>query len=108
MENEEWKTLYRFGALAPWITLLLYASQFIILIFGEPYPETTEGWFDLFQRSEFLGLWYLNALDILSWALLGVMFLALYMALRRVRPSWMLIALYFALLGGLIILSIVI
>ena len=99
MENRKWRTLYRAGAVAPLIALALYASQFIILFFGDPYPTTIEGWFALFQRSKLLGLWYLNALDIVSFALLGIMFLALYVALRRARPSWMLIALYLALLG---------
>jgi hypothetical protein len=37
-----------------------------------------------------------------SFALLGILFLALYVALRHVRPSWMLIALYFALLGAVV------
>jgi hypothetical protein len=94
-----WRWLYRIGAVAPLIALALYASQFLILIFGDPFPTTIESWYALFQRNKLLGLWYLNALDIVSIALLGIMFLALYVALRRVRPSWMLIALYFALLG---------
>jgi hypothetical protein len=97
VENTKWKTLYRAGAVAPIISLVFYLSQFVILIFGDPFPTTTEGWFALFQRNRLLGLWYLNALDIVSFALLGIMFLALYVALRRVRPSWMLIALYFSL-----------
>lgn len=99
MEESKWKTLYRAGAVAPLIAIVLYASQFLIQIVGEPYPDTSESWFALFQRSKLLGLWYLNALDIVSITLLGVMFVALYVALRRVRPSWMLVALYFALLG---------
>jgi len=99
VENSKWKTLYRAGAVAPLIALVLYFSQFIILIFGDPFPTTIEGWYALFQRNKLLGLWYLNALDIVSFALLGIMFLALYVALRRVRPSWMLIAIYIALLG---------
>lgn len=99
VEHEKWKTLYRAGAVAPLITLVFYLSQFVILIFGDPFPTTIEGWYALFERNKLLGLWYLNALDIVSWTLLGIMFLALYMALRRLRPSWMLIALYFSLLG---------
>ncbi len=99
MEKANWKALFIAGALAPLIALVLYASQFIILIFGDPFPATVEGWFALLQRSKLLGLWYLNALDIISWALLGIMFLALYVALRQTRPSWMTIALYVALLG---------
>jgi hypothetical protein len=99
VEDIKWKSLYRAGAVAPLIALALYASQLLLLIFGDPFPTTIEGWFALLQRNKLLGLWYLNALDIISWSLLGIMFLALYVALRRVRPSWMLIALYFALLG---------
>jgi hypothetical protein len=99
MITAQWKTLYRAGAVAPLIALALYSSQFVIMICGEPFPTTAEGWFALSQRNRLLALWYLNALDIVSFALLGVMFLALYVALRPVRPSWALIALYFALLG---------
>jgi hypothetical protein len=95
----EWKTLYRAGAVAPLIALAFYLFEFSLLIVGEPYPVAIESWYALVQRSKLLGLWYLNALDILSFALLGIMFLALYVALRRAHPAGMLIALYFALLG---------
>jgi FtsH-binding integral membrane protein len=99
-QTAKWKPLYRAGAVAPLIALAFYLIEFSLLILGEePYPTTIEGWYAIFQRSKLLGLWYLNALDIISFALLGVMFLALYVALRRIHPSWMLIALYFALLG---------
>jgi hypothetical protein len=98
-KDAKWRTLYRAGGLAPLIALVFYSSQFVILIFGDPFPATVEDWFALAQRSRLLALWYLNALDIISVVLLGVMFLALYVALRRVCPSWMLIALYLALLG---------
>jgi hypothetical protein len=84
---------------APLIALLFYLIEFSILFLGTPYPATVEDWFALIQRSKLLGLWYLNALDILSFALLGIMFLALYIALRRLSPAGMLVALYAALLG---------
>jgi hypothetical protein len=100
--DAKWKTLYRVGALAPLIVLAFYSSQFIILIFGDPFPTTGEGWFALAQRDKLLALWYLNALDIVSFVLLGIMFLALYVALRRVHFSWMLIALYLAMLGAVV------
>jgi hypothetical protein len=99
MESTQWKALYRTGAVAPLIALVLYSSQFVLLAFGDPFPATAEDWFALLERSKLLGLWYLNALDIVSFVLLGIMFLALYVALRRIRPSWMLIAIYVALLG---------
>ena len=46
-----------------------------------------------------LGLFYLNALDIFSIALLGFMFLALYAALQHANRSWMIASTYFGLLG---------
>jgi hypothetical protein len=100
--DAKWRTLYRAGGLAPLIALVFYSSQFVILIFGDPFPATIEDWFVLAQRNRLLALWYLNALDILSFTLLGVMFLALYVALRHVASSWMLIALYLALLGAVV------
>jgi hypothetical protein len=99
MEDRRWHTLYRAGAVAPLIALVLYSSQFILLALGDPYPLSAAGWFALAQRSKLLALWTLNALDILSVALLGIMILALHLALRQRRPSWMLIATYMALLG---------
>lgn len=98
--DAKWKPLYQSGAVAPLIALAFYLIEFSLLIVGEPYPADIEGWYALVQQSKLLALLYLNALDIISFTLLGVMFLALYVALRRVRPSWMLIALYLALLGA--------
>jgi hypothetical protein len=98
-DHAKWRTLYRAGAVAPLLALTFYLIEFSLLIFGEPYPTNIEGWYTIVQRSKLLALWYLNALDILSFVLLGIMFLALYVALRRVRPAWMLIAVYLALLG---------
>jgi hypothetical protein len=98
-DDAQWRTLTYAGAVAPLIALFFYLIEFSILFVGEPYPATIEAWFALIKRSKLLGLWYLNALDILSFALLGIMFLALYHALRRLGPSCMLIALYAALLG---------
>ncbi|MFZ5916497.1 MAG: hypothetical protein ACOYZ7_06170 [Chloroflexota bacterium] len=97
--DSNWLTLYRAGALSPLVAIAFYLVEFSLLIVGEPYPSGIAGWYALVQRSKLLALWYLNALDILSFVLLGIMFLALYVALRRVRPAWMLIAVYLALLG---------
>jgi hypothetical protein len=99
MKNIRWRTLYRAGAVAPMVALVFYLFEFSILLVGEPYPATIEGWYALAQRSRLLALWYLNALDIVSFALLGVMFLALYAALKHVGRSEALMGLYFAMLG---------
>lgn len=94
-----WKSLYKVGGWGVMIALAFYLSQFLIIIFGEPYPITTEEWFLLFQRSKLLGLFYLNALDIVSITLFSLMFLALYVALKGINQSYMAIAALLAFLG---------
>ena len=101
--DAKWRRLYRIGTLAPLVTLAFYLTEVLAIIFGElagePYPITAGDWLLLFQRSKALGLLYLNALDVFSIAILGVMFLALYMALRRASESYMAIAALFAFVG---------
>jgi hypothetical protein len=103
--DAKWKTLYQAGALAPLITLAFYTFQMVIMGFGEALPATMADWFLLFQRNKILGLIYLNALDPFSIALLGMMFLALYMALGRDNQSLMAIAAFFAFLGIAVFVS---
>ena len=95
----DWNKLYRIGALAPILTLVFYISEFALIPWDE-FPTSPAEWFILFQRSKFLGLFYLNALDIFSITLLGLMFLALFMALRKTEQVLMLVATFFGLLGA--------
>jgi hypothetical protein len=100
IENSNWDQLFKIGGIAPFVTLAFYLTQLLTTIFsGEPYPVTPEEWFTLFHRNPILGLIFLNALDIFSIAILGLLFLALYLALRQVNPSLMLVATFLAFLG---------
>ena len=103
--DNRWRVLYRVGGIAPLIAVLFYLSEFAIGLAGIPFPTTGEEWFALFARNKLLGLWMLNALDVLSIAFLGVMFLALYVALKRDHPSAATIGLFFALLGIVVFVS---
>jgi hypothetical protein len=98
-ETTDWRGLYRAGGIAPLVVLAFYLSELLLPAFGGPYPETTQGWFELFERSKLLGLFYLNSLDILSIALLGIMFLALGAALWRTSESAVAAGGFFAFLG---------
>ncbi len=100
-----WVGLYRTGGIAPFVAALLYMSQFLILLAGEAYPTTPQAWFALFQRSRILGLFYLNALDIVSISLIGLMFVALYVALCQTSPSSMAIGAFLAFLGVAVFVS---
>lgn len=74
-------------------------SQFLILLSRETYPTTPQAWFALFQRSRIRGLFFLNALDIVSISLIGLMFAALFVALRQMSPSSMVVGAFLAFLG---------
>ena len=52
-------------------------------------PTTTPDWFALLQRNPLLGLTWLNVFDLVNYALVGVMFLALFVTLRQVNRSAM-------------------
>jgi hypothetical protein len=98
-DHATWRTLYRVGAVAPFVTLLFYLIQILAMAFGGADPTTMEDYVALLQDNQILGLLYLNALDIFSIAFLGTMFLALYVALRQVNRSYLVIAGFFAFLG---------
>ena len=104
-EDPSWKGLYKAGAVAPLITISIYLIQLLVIILGEAYPTTIIDWFSLFQRNKILGLFYINAFDIFSIALLGIMFLALYIALRRYNESYMAIAVFLVFLGITVFVS---
>jgi hypothetical protein len=56
-------------------------------------------WFNLFQINKFVGLLDMDLLLIVDYALLGLVFLALWAALKRFNQSFMAIALILELVG---------
>jgi hypothetical protein len=62
-------------------------------------PTTVTAWFALLQNDPLVGLSWLNAFDLVNYALVGVMFLALFAALKRVNRSAMGIAAGLGLVG---------
>jgi hypothetical protein len=93
-----WKALYRVGGAAALIVVLLYVIQIIFLIVSPP-PSTVIDFFTLFHKNALQGLLDLDLLSIADYALFVPMFLALYVALRRASPSFMVIATSLAFVG---------
>ena len=91
-----WKPLFRVGAVAALIIVVFIPIQSIIFVIWPP-PSTVIGWFTLFQNNKLLGLLDMDLLLIVDQVLTGLILLALYIALRRASPSFMVIALT---LGG--------
>lgn len=90
-----WAALYRAGGAAALIAAVLFRRNIaaeVSLFNPQPIPSAAADWFALLQGQRLVGLAYLNVFDVVNYALLGLMFLALYVALRRTHESTMLIA----------------
>lgn len=90
--------LYKLGGAAALIVVVLTLSEVIGLIFY-PQPSTVSGWFMLFQNNRLIGLLDFWGLEVLMYAMFIIVFLALYVVLRKANEGLMAIALTFALLG---------
>lgn len=97
-----WRSLYRIGGAAAIIAGVLFRRNIaaeISLFSAQPSPMTVSGWFELLQSNRLLGLAYLNIFDLVNYVLVALMYLALYLALRRTNQSLMLVAMALGLLG---------
>lgn len=100
--DSAWKWLYRIGGVAALIAAGIFRRNIgaeVSLFSPQKQPDTVSGWFALLQHNRLLGLSYLNLFDLLDYALLSLMFLALYAALKRASESFMAIALTLSLVG---------
>jgi hypothetical protein len=100
--DSEWKSLYRVGGMAALIAGVLFRRNLAaeIELFSQHTPPVTVGnWFALLQSNRLLGLAFLNIFDIVDYALVGLMFLALYAILRQANRSYMAIATTLAFVG---------
>lgn len=98
----DWKCLYRVGGVAALIAGVLFRRNLaaeIGLFSQHKSPVTVHNWFVLLQGNRLLGLAYLNIFDLVNCALVGLMFLALYAALRRTHKSCIAIATVLGFLG---------
>ncbi len=87
----ETKTLYRAGGAAAVLMLALIPIQMALYI-AFPPPEDALGFFVMFQENRLVGLLALDLLYIVDMLLNGLVFLALWAALRKTNASLMTIA----------------
>lgn len=93
-----WRNLFKAGGVAGIVMLVIMLAQVVVFILLPP-PQTVQGFFNLFQQSKLLGLLSMDFLYLLNNALLIVIYLALYAALKPKGKSAMLIALVLGLVG---------
>lgn len=101
--DSSWRGLYRIGGVAALLAAIVFrrnwAAEYSLLrntgvISSGPTesPISAIDWFALLQAQPFLGLILLDVVDIINIALVGLIYFALYGALRRVSKSWMALA----------------
>jgi len=97
-KKSEYNLLYKLGGLSALVAalILLFEVLFIRLNY---YPSNVGEWYALFNRSRVLGLFYLNAMDIISMMLLGVVFVALCTRLKADSQTTVKLSLPFGFLG---------
>jgi hypothetical protein len=93
-----YRSLYRLGGVTALIVAILTVIEVIVFTLY-PQPSTVSGWFELFQVSPIIGLLDFWGLEILMYAMYAIVFLALYIVLRKVNKSGMAIAFTLSLLG---------
>jgi hypothetical protein len=107
--DPRWKGLYIAGGVAALIAVLFFRRNFgtEMVAFGgfgvwnvpSVHPSTAAGWFALLQDNAFIGLLLFDLIDLVNYALVGLIFLALYAALHRASRSAMAIATASGLVG---------
>jgi len=93
-----YNSLYKLGGVAAIIVAVLTLGEVVGFTFY-PQPGTVSGWFMLFQSNRLIGLLDFWGLEVPMYLMFILVFLALYVALRKANQSLMAIALTFALLG---------
>jgi hypothetical protein len=97
------RALYRIGGAAALIAVVIFRRNFgtelvqfrgfgIIGGVPEAWPQGAVEWFALLQSNRFVGLVLFDLVDLVNYALVGLMLLALYGALQQSRKSAMAIA----------------
>jgi hypothetical protein len=107
--NLTWKGLYRVGGVAILIAVVVFRRNFGAEMMGfrgfgifdvpATAPSSAIDWFTLLQNHRFVGLALLDGVDIVNYALVGLMFLALYGALKRTDMGAVTVATAFGLAG---------
>ena len=99
-----WKNLYKVGGAAALLSAVFLPIQIIVFIVSPP-PDTVTGWFTLFRNNRLVGLLDLDLLLIADQVLAILIFLALYVALRRINESFMAISIALGLTSAVLFIA---
>jgi len=108
--SKAWRILYLIGGIAALVAGIIFrrwlnAEYSLLLSLGvikggpESPPATIADWFGLLRSDSVVGLLYLNAFDLINYALVGFIFLGLFAALRKVARRAALVSAIFTYTG---------
>jgi hypothetical protein len=97
-----WKVLYIVGGVAALTAVVVFRRNLAVELMTfnglglftmpDAWPNTAVDWFAQFQEDRFIGLVLFNLIDLVNYILVGLIFLALYGALRKTHKWTMFIA----------------
>ncbi|MBN1260543.1 MAG: DUF4386 family protein [Anaerolineae bacterium] len=93
-----YRGLYRLAGVAAWVVAGLTLLEVVLFVVFPP-PAAVREWFDLFQEAPLIGLVDFWGLEIPMYLMFALVFLALYVILRKVDAGGMVIALTLVMLG---------
>lgn len=102
--DSPWAGLYRIGGAAALLATVFLPIQIAVFIINLP-PGTIQGWFQLLQAHRLVGLIDLDLLLVADQVLTILMFLALYIVLRRLSQSWMVVGVALGLLSTVLFIA---
>ena len=98
----EWKSLYLAGGYAALLAGVIFRRNIgaeVSLFATDAIPESAAGWFRLLENNPFVAIAYLDFFDIIDYALVGLMFLAVCVLLWKKNKSAMLVGTAAGLMG---------
>ena len=101
-QSPEWKSLYLAGGYAALLAGVVFRRNIgaeVSLFAADAIPESATGWFRLLENNPFVAIAYLDFIDIIDYALVGLMFLAVCMVLWKKNNSAMLVGTAAGLVG---------
>jgi hypothetical protein len=106
--DSKWASLYRICGVAALVAGIVFRRNIaaeIILFAGQTPPNTVADWFTLLQNNSLLGVSLLNIFDVVNYALVGIMFLGLYVTLKQTNRDFMALAATLGLVGTAVYLA---
>ena len=113
--NRNMNFLYKTGAIAAFIAIIVFRrnlsaemdvfNDFGILEMPAVQPQDAQAWFSLLQRSKITGLLLLNFGDVINYLLVGLLFTAIFAALRKTNRVITTLAFALAIAGIIIFIT---